>query len=228
MIVGFDIKGYIALVGGNEWSQGCDFDTWLAQRINATSVVVLPTAAAFERPELAVENAKAYFSEFDIKVTPVMILHRQDAFNDELVDQIAMAKFLYISGGSPLHLKSVLKDTPLYQAISSVAAKNNTVLAASSAAAMVLGDPMVDPRGGAFTLGLGLIPGLSVLPHFNSWTESRIKRSLMFAPPEVWLAGIDEKTALIRLPDKTWKSMGEGKVKLFKSGQELPLDQLSL
>ena len=32
---------------------------------------------------------------------------------------------------------------------------------------MVLTDPMVDPRGGALTLGLGLVDNLTVVPHFG-------------------------------------------------------------
>ena len=32
---------------------------------------------------------------------------------------------------------------------------------------MVLTDPMVDPRGGALTLGLGMVDNLTVVPHFG-------------------------------------------------------------
>ena len=45
------------------------------------------------------------------------------------------------------------------------------MLAGSSAGAMVLCDPMVDPRGGAFTLGLGLLADLAVIPAHDHWSE---------------------------------------------------------
>ena len=62
-----------------------------------------------------------------------------------------------------MHLRSVLKETPLWEAIVE-AVGSGGVVAGSMAGAMVLTDPMVDPRGGAFTLGLGLVRGLAVIP----------------------------------------------------------------
>lgn len=228
MVDSNNIKGYLAFVGGSEWMQGCEFDSWLASKVSADEVLVLPTAAAFERPEIAVKTAEEWFSSLGLKAKPLMLLHRQDAFNNDFIQEVKNAKFIYFSGGSPLHLKSVLKSTPILDAIFESIQKPNFVLAGSSAAAMVFGDPMVDPRGGAFTIGLGLLENFSVLPHFNTWSESRIKRSLLFAPPEVLIAGIDERTALIRPPDKKWEYKGAGKVSLFKSGNQVSITDLNL
>ena len=80
------------------------------------------------------------------------------------------------------------------------------MLAGSSAGAMVLCDPMVDPRGGAFTLGLGLLANLAVIPAHNRWSEDAAHRTLKMSPAELALVGIDERTALIRDPDGTWRT----------------------
>jgi cyanophycinase len=37
---------------------------------------------------------------------------------------------------------------------------------------------MVDPRGGAFTLGLGLLPGLALVSEAETWSPERLKRTL--------------------------------------------------
>ena len=46
---------------------------------------------------------------------------------------------------------------------------------------MVLSDPMVDPRGGAFTVGLGLVPRVAVVPHVDQWSPDRLHRTLDLA-----------------------------------------------
>ena len=63
---------------------------------------------------------------------------------------------------------------------------------------------MVDPRGGALTLGLGLLDQLAVIPHHDTWSEDKAKRTLKIAPAGLPVAGIDERTALIRAPDGGW------------------------
>jgi cyanophycinase len=91
-------------------------------------------------------------------------------------------------------------------------------LAGSSAGAMVLCDPMVDPRGGAFTLGLGLLPYLAVIPAHDHWSEDAAERTLKMTPAEVVVVGIDERTALLRAPDGTWRAEGAGEVAVFREG----------
>jgi len=208
-------NGWLALVGGAEWQPGCRaFDEQLLAANKAKHVVVLPTAAAYERPDLAVEHATAYFAELGAKVEAVMALRRADAEDERFVKQIDGAQCIYLSGGSPMHLRSVLKGSALWQAI--VAAHGNgATLAGSSAGAMVMCDPMVDPRGGAYTVGLGLVEGLAVFPHHDTAANHLRERSIDLKPKQAMLAAIDEQTALIRKPDRTWSVVGAGAVTLY-------------
>jgi cyanophycinase len=117
-----------------------------------------------------------------------------------------------------MHLRSVLKDTPAWTALVG-AWKDGAVVAGSSAGGMVLGDPMVDPRGGALTLGLGLINHLAVLPHYDTWSEEKAHRTVQLATGHLRIAAIDERTALIREPDGTWRTEGAGEVTVYVDGK---------
>ncbi len=224
------MSGPLALVGGNEWNEGCTFDRDLLEASGGREVVVLPTAAAYEHPERAVESATRWFASLDAEVRGLMVLRRPDAEDPANVEAVRKARFVYLGGGSPLHLRSVLKDSPLWDALLH-AWDEGAVLAASSAGAMVLCDPMVDPRGGAFTLGLGLVNGLTVIPHANNWSPEKAKRTNQLAPAGCAVVAIDEQTALIRDPSSagqphTWRPAGAGRVAAWLDGEPIPLDQL--
>lgn len=217
--------GYLALVGGAEWRERCSFDARLLEVGGATEVLVLPTAAAYEHPERAVAFAESYFAELGVKARGLMVLRRTDAEDAANADEVRGAQFLYLSGGSSMHLRSVLKDSKVWDAIVE-AWRGGAVLAASSAGAQVLCDPMVDSRGGAFTLGLGLVPQMAVIPHNDTWSPEKARRTVHLAPPGLPVAAIDEQTALVRSPVGKWSVEGAGQVQVFVDGHEADLAAL--
>jgi cyanophycinase len=218
--------GILGLIGGAEFTEDCSFDSILIERSNTKEISVIPAAAAFENPTKVISNASDYFKTFGVKVNPIMILNRNDAFNPSVIAQINDSNFIYIPGGSPLHLKSVLKDSPAFEAIIDKW-HNGASLVGSSAGAMVLGDPMIDPRGGAYTVGLKLLSNLTVIPHFNGGHPERISRSLKFAPKNTVIVGLDEKTAVIRNSDSTWETMGKGNSYFYLNSQQKDISVLN-
>lgn len=219
------MPGVLALVGGEEFSAGCSFDADLLASSGGDEVLVLPTGAAYEHPQRLVEAAIDWFEGLGAKAVGLDVLARPDTFDPANVARIRAARFLYLVGGSPMHVRSVLKDTPTWDALCE-AWHGGAVLAGSSAGAMVLCDPMVDPRGGAFTLGLGLLVNLAVIPAHNRWSEDAAHRTLKMSPPGLALVGIDERTALIRDPDGTWRTGGAGSVAVFQGGRPADLSSL--
>jgi len=219
------MHGPLALVGGGEWREGCTFDRELLADSGAEEVLVLPTAAAYEHPERAVETAEEWFAGLGAKARGLMVLARPDTELETNVAAIRDARFIYLSGGSPLHLRSVLKDSPAWDALCQ-AWQGGAVLAGSSAGAMALCDPMVDPRGGAFTLGLGLLAQVAIIPHHNTWSEEKAKRTITLAPKGLPIVGIDERTALVRGRDAVWSVAGVGGVVVFQDGHEAGLEAL--
>jgi cyanophycinase len=219
------MPGTLALVGGAEWRTGCDFDRDLLAASGGTEVLVLPTAAAYEHPDRTIDTARRWFEDLGATVRALPVLTRRDALDLAHVAPIGEARFVYLSGGSPMHLRSVLKDSPVWDAL--VAAwQGGAVLAGSGSGAMVLCDPMVDPRGGALTLGLGLVEQMAVIPHHDTWSEDKEKRTLKIAPEGLPIVGIDERSALLRDPDGRWHAAGAGEVTVYVDGAAVDLARL--
>ena len=219
------MDGPLALVGGGEWRDGCTFDRDLLEASGGAEVLVLPTAAAYEHPERAVETAEAHFARLGGKARGLMVLRRADAVDEANAAEVREARFIYLSGGSPMHLRSVLKDSAVWDALVE-AWRGGAVLAASSAGAMVFCDPMVDMRGGAFTVGLGLVSGLTVIPHHDTWSPEKARRTIHLAPAGLAVVGVDEQTAVVCAPDGTWSVAGAGTAVVFVNGQETGLESL--
>jgi cyanophycinase len=232
-MAGKTTPGSLALVGGGEFDAACaGFDAKLLAASGGSEVVVLPTAAAFEHADRVAEHAAKYFDGLGATVTTLMVLHRSEAEDEAFVEAARDARFVYIADGSPLHLRSVLKGSSLYAAV--VAAyERGAVIAASGAGATLLCDPMVDPRGGAYTVGLGLLSDLAVFPYHGTAADHLRERSVDLLPPAALLAGIDEHTALVRDPEGAWTVDGEGSVRvygngdsrLYNAGDQVPLER---
>jgi cyanophycinase len=209
--------GTVALVGGDEWTEPCStFDTRLLELAGTDEVLVLPAAAAFEHPERAVERAAHYFESLGAKVTGLPVVNRRDAESDANVSAVRVAKFVYVADGSPLHLRSVLKGSAFYEAMV-YAYGRGAVIAASGAGATVLGDPMVDPRGGAYTVGLGLVPGLAIFPYHGRAADHLRERSVDLLAKDAVLVGVDEQTAIVRTGDGPWEVMGAGGATVYRT-----------
>jgi len=167
-------------------------------------VVLLPTADAYEHPDRLVAAALTWGERLGIEVEALMVMRRAEAMEEGAAAVVRAARAVYLVGDQPLHLRSVLKDTPLWGAILDVLERGGVVVA-SGGSADALCDPMVDPRGGAFTLGLGLVPSLAVITEAETWSPERLHRTLALANTSV--AILQTGQALVRT-DAGWESVG--------------------
>ncbi|WP_298347003.1 Type 1 glutamine amidotransferase-like domain-containing protein [Ferrimicrobium sp.] len=216
------LYGTIALVGGDEFGPLCTFDEEILTQTGAQRVSILPTAAAYERPDRAVANGTRYLENLGVEVDVIEIYNRSDAEDEELVAQIGRAEVLYCIGGSPLHLRSVLVGTPALEALGNAWSRGTTLIA-SSASAMVLGDPMIDPRGGALTIGLGLIPHLAILPHADQRSLSIRDRTIHLVHAPTLMVEIDAQTALIYHRTGGIQVRGPGSATAYQDGRQTEL-----
>jgi len=217
--------GALVLLGGAEWTPGVTVDAGLVER-SGGEIVVMPTAAAYENPRRAIETASAWFESLGCRVRACTVLSRADAEDDGYVAIVRDARVVYLSGGSPLHLRSVLKGSPVLHALLQ-AWHDGAVVAGSSAGAMVLSDPMVDPRGGALTVGLGLVRDVAVVPHYSGVPDAQLRRTLGLAHASCAVVAIAERTALVREGDGVWRVDGPGPVGVFVEASEVGLTALA-
>jgi cyanophycinase len=216
-----DGNGLLALVGGSEWTPGCTFDATLLEASGGKDVVVLPTAAAYQHPERVALRAAEWFEPLGGQVEGLMVLDRASANDPGLAAVVRGARFVYIAGGSALHLRSVLKGSATFAALREAWAEG-AVVAGSAAGAMVLTDPMVDPRGGALTVGLGLVDQLAVVPQFGDGQEDahgqKLERTVALAPTGLPVVGIPDRTVLLRHGDGSWSYEGAAAPVVFLDG----------
>ncbi len=220
------MTGHLALVGGGEFSDGCSFDTELLAASGGTEVTVLATAAAFEHPEKLVEAAARWFEPLGATVVGVPVYGRPAADDPAHAAAVRAARFIYLVGNSPLHMRSVLKDTLVWNALRA-AWSEGAVVAGSGESASALCDPMVDPRGGAYTVGLGLVGGMAVLPHAGVDVAEHHRRTLELARGGLVLAAVPDRAAIVRAPDGSWSTAGRGIVRVFVDGIERDIDVLA-
>ena len=198
------MTGTVALMGGGAFTANDELDAQLLASVGADRVVVLPTADAFEHPERLVAAAMNWGERLGVDIEALMVLRRVDALDAAAAEPLRGARAVYLVGDQPLHLRSVLKDTPLFDAVNEVLSSGGLVAAVGGSAA-ALCDPMVDPRGGAFTLGLGLVGSLALATEAETWSPERLHRTRELA--NTTLAVLRTGDALVH--DNTgWRSVG--------------------
>jgi len=199
------MTGTIALLGGGPFSANDELDRRLLAEAGAERVVVLPTADAFEEPAALVAQAMTWAERLGVEVEAVMVLQRQDADDEGAADVVRAARAVYLVGDSSQHLRSALKGTAVFAALGDVLAAGGLV-AAVGPSASALCDPMLDQRGGAFTLGLGLVAGIAVVPAADDESEERRQRTRALATTPVVELPIG--SAIVGRADE-WELVGE-------------------
>lgn len=200
--------GRIALVGSGEYLPVMhDIEAWLLED-RPRRYVQIATAAAPEGESTLRHwhelGAKAA-SRLDAEQVIVDVRIRPDADESTWVDAIAGAGLIYLSGGNPTYLAKTLRGSKVWRAIEREW-RAGASLAGCSAGAMALGGYVPDfrhPRHGGVD-GLGVIPQIRVLPHFDrytKWMPDFALRPLVTDGAQV--IGIDEDTALLGEPNAT-------------------------
>jgi len=229
------IIGPLALVGGDELHPGNEpQDRLLVRNAPGGPAFVVTTAAARQHPERAAENARRWFGELGFAIEELRLTTRARARSSELAVRARAGGFFYFVGGDPGLVPTVLAGTPSWDAIVE-AWRGGAVLAGSSAGAMAFGEwtlireRMPGDERRRFRPALGLVPGLAVVPHFDTFGERWVGPALDAAPRgDVILLGLDERTAAVCI-DGTWRVEGAGSVSaitrvrrdVFGSGEEI-------
>ena len=213
------MAGQIGLAGGEEFRVGCeemDREIMRASGQSPARVLIVPTAQ-LTGPAKAANDGTTHFGALGGDASALMVLNPYDARDPKLVERVAGAGVIYFTGGSPDHLLSTLKDSPLMEAVLHAHA-SGAVLAGSSAGAMVMGSVMRRPSSGGWVEALGVVPGVGVLPHHERRDPEETWRDLKdSAPSGLTILGIDARAGCLGNPGN-WRVVGSGNVTVYRDG----------
>jgi len=220
------MPGPVALVGAGEFlPEMLEFDAGLLASTGRSRprVVILPTASYPDGEEVFTRWAAmgtAHFGQLGAEVEPVLVRDRPGADDPAAAQAIGEADLVYLSGGKPSYLIDVLDGSAVGRAIGDAHARG-AVLAGCSAGAMVLVGHAFDFRLGLapwplrWRAGLGFVPRVSVVPHYDAWPEPLSALIALQAPRGSMVLGIDEETAVVGR-DGTWQVHGRKRVTVWR------------
>jgi cyanophycinase-like exopeptidase len=219
------MPGAVALVGSGEFLPAMsEFDASLlaATGRSRPRVAILPTASWPDGEETFARWSSmgvAHFSALGAEVEPVHVRDRADAEDAAHIQAIGEADLIYLSGGRPAHLSSILTGSGLGRAMCR-ALERGAVVAGCSAGAMVLAERHFALRRRRLMWpvrwheGLGLVAGASVVPHYDAWPEPMSVLLVLQSPRGSTVLGIDEETAMVGR-DGAWEVHGRARVTVW-------------
>ena len=185
-------------------------------------VVVLPTASYPDGEDVFQRWAAmgvAHFGELGAEVEPVMVRDRLEADDAASAQAVGEADLIYLSGGKPAYLMEALEGSAVAAAM--VAAnRRGAIIAGCSAGAMVLAGHAFDfrlklvPWLLRWRPGFALVPGTSVVPHYDAWPEPVCALIAFQAPRGSVVLGIDEGTAAVG-SNGAWQVHGRARVTVW-------------
>lgn len=211
------MAGKIALVGGDEFLPSCrQMDRELVEATGQARprTLIVPTAAAMERPSLAARHGVEQFEALGADAAPLMVVRSEDANDDALTAEVERADMVYLTGGNPAHLLEALRGSLLLRRLTQ-GLERGMILAGSSAGAMVMGERM---RFRQWTDALGVAAGVVVLPHHERSSRGQTLDDVRFETRAgLTVLGIDGATGCLS-DGEGWRVLGAGSVTVYKGG----------
>jgi cyanophycinase len=231
------VTGPIALHGGGEFLPGDEpFLRALLEVARRSTdrgsaeaplrVAVVPTAAANHGPSTSARHGVEGFERvagdlgLAVEAEPVLVVDAASANDPTLAAPLAAAHLVYLPGGDPALVGAALSGSSAWAAIVG-AHERGAAIAGASAGAMALAAETWTPVG--WRDGLGLVPGLIVVPHFEQFAAEAARRRDEIARLDerrLGRLGLDERTGAIREPDGTWRVAGAGAAHWFAVGAD--------
>ncbi len=182
----------VVLAGGRE----LDASTPAGRALSGCgSVVVVTVAAAYRRPDALLARIGTWAESLSVRHEVVGALRRSDSLNPLVAAPIADCDGVLVLDGSPAHFVSAVKATPLLDAIVAARRRGADVVWSGAAAAAVCAS-MVDDRGGALTIGLGLHDGIVVAVGWENWPRDRRRRLRRMVPATALFMALESGAAV--------------------------------
>jgi cyanophycinase len=184
-------------------------------------IAVIPTASSLG-PEVVEVYDALFRAEGAAEVHTVRPESREEAGDEELVEQLGKATGIFMTGGNQLKLSSIVCGTPVGDAIVTAHERGACVGGTSAGASIQSSHMLAFGVGGStpkqrmtqMAAGLGLVPGTVIDQHFEQ--RNRYGRLLMIVAqsPQLLGMGVDEDTAAV-VHDGVLSVIGRGAVTLL-------------
>jgi cyanophycinase len=219
--------GCIALVGGAEDRK---YDKKLLNAIvragRPATIAVVPTASS--HPSETFRSYQRAFEEIGVdQVLNLEVRYRDQADRPEFLGMLETADLIFFTGGDQERLVEVLESSPFMKRVEKKVCQG-AMLAGTSAGATAIGDPMIAGgngsdgfKKGAVTIvaGFALLPNTVVDTHFMSrWRIARMAQVLSSGCCPLGI-GLDEDTAILVRPDRTFEVHGSGSGTVMYAGR---------
>ena len=199
-----------AIVGSGEFlapMQAVDSEL-LAMLPPEPKVVCVPAAAGTEGDAMIdswMNRGVDHFRSLGVQADGARVWDRASANDPEIAAVIAAADLVYLSGGKPNYLHSVLNGSLAWNAILEVTDRGG-LLVGCSAGAMIQGALFLGRSGRGE--GLGLWPDVVVIPHFDEVPGPIAAGMRKAAGKGVTVVGVNRNTALVSSKG-TYRVVGE-------------------
>jgi cyanophycinase len=232
---GAPAPGPLALVGSGEYlPEMADLEGGLIAGRSPRYVQIATAAVPDGKATLERWHNLGIAQANRLGVEPVIVPvnERSDAEDPKIAALVEGAGLIYLSGGHPGFLAETLRGTAVWAAIVE-AWEGGSALAGCSAGAMAFSawvPSLRHPREGG-TEGLGLLPHLRVIPHFDAFVSripDMMTRFLLPHDPDVTVLGVDEETAIVGGPTE-WVVKGRSSAwRLSEGGREQLINGTSI
>ncbi|MGB5161612.1 MAG: Type 1 glutamine amidotransferase-like domain-containing protein [Thermoanaerobaculia bacterium] len=199
-------QGWLALLGGGEFSFGETLDTderWIS-KLDEGPIGFLPTASG--STDYAA-NFSLYLKEsFGREATLIPIYRARDARRQKNVERIDQAAAVYIGGGVTDQLVQTLEASAALEALGRKLASGGLVVAIAGAT-QAFGILVRSLLGRNILPGFGWLPGAVIEPNFDPGHDRRL-RQLMEQEGVRWGLGLPAGSAVLLGPAGSQEILG--------------------
>lgn len=231
-------EGYLVIIGGGNRTEEI-MKKIIQLSIKNPNVLIIPNASG--EPLETAQRLTNEFNKLGVNSIKVFLGDREKANNKNYIKQFSDCNIVFFSGGDQNRLTKDLLNTKLMDLIKLIYYRGGVISGTSAGAAvmskiMITGDEYknkdstnpfstIESLNIAVSEGFGFLEDVIIDQHFIK--RKRLNRliSLVIENADKIGIGIDESTAIVIYPDRTFEVVGESQVIVFDPSKSSDLTE---